>query len=97
MSRRRIRWTKRALRRLDSIGAHIAKDNPEAAARVVSRIVSAVDALADHPASGRAGRIRNTREMVLADIPYIVPYRVSDREVEVLTIMHTSQKWPEAL
>jgi addiction module RelE/StbE family toxin len=94
---RTLRWTKRALRRLDEIGAHISADNPAAAMRVVARIVSATDALADHPALGRAGRLTGTREMVLADIPYIIPYRVNRTDIEILTVMHASQQWPEAL
>lgn len=97
MSQRTIRWTKRAARRLDRIGAHIEKDNPPAAARVVARIVSAVDALAEHPAIGRTGRINGTRELALADIPYIIPYRVTLNDIEILTVMHAVQKWPEEL
>ncbi|MCO5149256.1 MULTISPECIES: type II toxin-antitoxin system RelE/ParE family toxin [unclassified Shinella] len=96
MSRKRIRWTLRALRRLDDIGAYIEQDNPDAAARVVARIVTAVDMLAELPATGRAGRIKGTREVVLADIPYIIPYRVG-RDIEIITVMHAHQKWPKAL
>lgn len=97
MNRRTIRWTKRALRRLDQIGAHIAEDNPAAAARVIARIVSAADALAEQPAMGRTGRLIGTREMVLADIPYIIAYRVTRHDIEILTVMHAAQKWPQAL
>lgn len=79
MSEKHIRWTKRALRRLDEIGAHIQKDNPDAAARVVARIVSAVNMLADFPAWGRVGRINGTRELVLAGVPYIIPRRARYR------------------
>lgn len=96
MSRKRIRWTLRALRRLDEIGAYIELDNPDAAARVVARIVMAVDTLSDLPATGRPGRIKGTREIVLADIPYIIPYRVG-RDIEIITVMHAHQKWPKAL
>lgn len=96
MSGKRIRWTLRALRRLDEIGAYIEKDNPDAAARVVARIVTAVDMLTDLPATGRPGRIKGTREIVLVDIPYIIPYRVG-RDVEIITVMHAHQKWPQAL
>lgn len=96
MSRKRIRWTLRALRRLDDIGAYIEQDNPDAAARVVARIVTAVDMLSELPATGRAGRIKGTREVVLADIPYIIPYRVG-RDIEIITVMHAHQKWPKAL
>ena len=97
MSRRTIRWTKRALRRLDQIGAHISRDSPVAAAKVVARLVAAVDALADHPAMGRTGRISGTRELALADIPYNIPCRVARDTIEILTIMHAAQQWPDEL
>ena len=63
---------------------------------MIFRIVSAVDMLVEHPAMGRVGRIRGTREAVLSDISYIIAYRVG-RDIEVLTIIHTSQRWPSAL
>jgi addiction module RelE/StbE family toxin len=97
MSQPRIRWTKRALRRLDEVGAHIDKDDPAAAARVVARLVSAVEKLAEYPAMGRVGRIKNTRELVLADVPYIIPYRASRSTIEITTVMHTSQRWPSQM
>jgi len=58
MSSSRIRWTSRALQRLDDIDSCIQKDDPYAAARVVARLVSAVDMLAQQPAAGRSGRIK---------------------------------------
>ena len=96
MTQRRIRWTVRALRRLDQIGAYIEKDDPNAAGRVVTRLVAAVDMLAELPAAGRIGRITGTRELVLSDIPYIIPYRLR-HDIEILTVMHASQKWPKKL
>lgn len=97
MSMTPVRWTLRALRRLDEIGAYIEQDDPDAAARVVARIVSAVDMLSELPAVGRVGRIRGTRELVLADIPYLVPYRVTTTTIDIITIMHASQRWPSKL
>lgn len=96
MSQRRIRWTLRALRRLDEIGSYITSENPAAAKRVVGRIVSAVERLVAHPAMGRAGRISGTREVILGDIPYIIAYRVGDN-IEILTILHTAQRPPGKL
>lgn len=96
MSVKRIRWTLRALRRLDEIGEYISKDNPDAAERVVARIISAVDTLSAISASGRIGRIRGTRELVLPDISYIIPYRIG-QDIEIITVIHTSQKWPAKL
>jgi plasmid stabilization system protein ParE len=90
----RIRWTVRALQRLDEIGADIAHDDPDAAAQVVAWIVACVDTLAELPNAGRIGRITGTREVVLSDIPYIIPYRVR-QDIEIITVMHASQKWPK--
>ena len=94
---RAIRWTARAVRRLDQVGAHIARDDVQAAAHVVARLVSAVDHLAEQPALGRVGRLDGTRELVFADIPAIVPDRVRPTVVEILTVIHMAQKWPESL
>jgi plasmid stabilization system protein ParE len=54
--------------RLDEFGAYIEKDDPDAAARVIARLVASIDMLAELPASGRIGRIAGTREIVLSDI-----------------------------
>ncbi len=97
MSGLAIRWTRRAVRRLDQIGAHIARDNPAAPARTVARLLAAADAFAARPAMGRPGRLRGTRELVVPGLPYIVAYRVTASSVDLLTIMHTAQQWPEAL
>jgi addiction module RelE/StbE family toxin len=94
---RRIRWTRRAARRLDQIGASITKESPKGAARVIRRLVSAIEPLTRHPALGRIGRIEGTRELVLADTPYIIAYRVTTDTVDILTVMHTSQQWPDEL
>jgi len=95
MSRRTIEWTKRALRRLDQVGSTIAEDNPNASASVVARIVSSVEKLADYPAVGRIGRAIGTRELVITALPYIIPYRVKETTIEIITVMHTAQKWPQ--
>ena len=93
----RVRWLRRALRNLDEEAEYIARDNPDAAARIVHRIAASVDRLANHPASGRTGRVPGTRELVVSGTPYIVPYRVRDEAVEILRVFHASRKWPEKL
>lgn len=89
-------WSSRALRRLDEIASYIAASNPQAAAEVLGRIATAVDRLLEYPHSGRLGRLNNTRELVLADIPYIIPYRVISRRVYLITVLHAAQRWPLA-
>ena len=97
MSVRTIRWTRRALARLDLIGEHIAKDNLAASARIIVRLTSSVEAIAIHPAMGRVGRIAGTRELVVTPLPYLVAYRVTPETIDILTVLHSAEKWPEAL
>ena len=91
----RVRWLKRALKNLDEEAEYIARDNPQAAARIVERIATSVDRLAAHPASGRPGRVAGTRELVISGTVYLVPYRVRDDTVEILRVFHSARKWPE--
>ncbi|MDR2726446.1 MAG: type II toxin-antitoxin system RelE/ParE family toxin, partial [Deltaproteobacteria bacterium] len=46
------------------------------------------------PESGRPGRVPGTRELVIAGLPYLLPYRVRNDVVEILRFFHTSQKPP---
>lgn len=86
-------WTKDALKDLDEIGAYIAIDNPDAAAKAIIRIGEAAAGLSFFPRIGRDGRVQGTRELVISDTPYILIYRVRDR-VEILRIRHGAQRWP---
>ena len=95
--KRAVRWTRRARRRLDEIGARISIDNPAAAARVVSAIARGVQQLGDSPGRGRPRRVRGTRELVVVGTPYLVAYRVHDNDIEMLTIQHGAQLWPDTL
>lgn len=92
----RIRWTKPAAVALGRIQDYIAKDNPRAAFEVVQRIRIAVSQLESHSNSGRTGRVRGTYELVIHDLRYIVAYRITTKEVHILSVYHTSRKWPQA-
>ncbi|MDP6389567.1 MAG: type II toxin-antitoxin system RelE/ParE family toxin [Alphaproteobacteria bacterium] len=88
-----IRWTRRAGASLDREIAYIAKDDPAAAQRIGRAVIAAVDRLADYSELGRPGRVSETRELVVAGTPYIVPYRVRDDTVQVLHVFHAARKW----
>ena len=90
-----IRWLKRALANLGAEAAFIALDNPAAAARVVDTIARTVELLARNPGLGRPGRVEGTRELVVANTPYLVPYRVRNNAVEILRVFHGARKWPQ--
>jgi toxin ParE1/3/4 len=89
-------WSPEAIDDLASLRAYIAEDSPAAAQRVVLHILHDVEALlSEHPAMGRPGRVPETRELVIPDTPFVVPYRVQDRTIQVLRVFHTARRWPE--
>ena len=90
----RVKWLRVALANLNAEAEYIAEDNPAAARRVVQKIFRAVDLLKQNPAMGRAGRVAGTRELIVTDTPYIVPYRVRGDAVEILRVFHAARKWP---
>jgi toxin ParE1/3/4 len=93
----RILWTKGAELNLEHIEDYIAQDNPKAALATVHKIIKSIEALAEHPAMGRAGRIFGTRELIVSGTPYIIPYRVKAEHIEVLRVLHSSMRWPEVI
>lgn len=72
----------------------IAETNPRAATAVAQRLIEAVERLTDFPASGRPGRLPDTRELVVAGTPFIVPYRIVRAEVQVIAVIHAARRWP---
>jgi plasmid stabilization system protein ParE len=90
-----IRWLRTALANLDEEAEYIAQDDPHAARLVVTRILDAVSMLGDQPSLGRPGRVPGTRELVVLDTRYVVPYRVRGKVVEILRVFHTSRRLPE--
>jgi toxin ParE1/3/4 len=93
---RRLEYAPRYFRRLEDIRERIAAGNPTAANRMVERIRAAVARLAASPGLGRPGRVAGTRELVITRTPYIVPYRVKEDAVQIITILHSAQRWPDS-
>lgn len=91
-----IKWLNKALENLDMEAGYIARENPQAAINVVNKIYGTVSLLAENPALGHPGRIHGTRELIIPDTRYLVPYRVNTRlsRIEILRIFHTSRQWP---
>ena len=88
-------WLDEALEDIKSIGDYIAQENANAAYHVLIRIQATADNLSRHPEIGRPGRVFGTREIVMIDLPYILAYQITDRDIRILAVMHTSRKWPE--
>ena len=93
----RVRWLRRALLDLDAAEAYIAQDDPHAAADVVLKIVRVVSLLKGQSGIGRTGRVSGTKELIVPNTPYIVPYRVKADTIQILRVYHMSRKWPERI
>ena len=92
----KVIWSAASVRHLQEIVEYL---QGESAVRTISnrrRILAAVKRLAQAPNIGREGRIEGTREVVVPRSPYIVVYRLSAQQVEILGIWHGARQWPEA-
>jgi len=90
-----VRWTRLAIADLDDAYEYIATEDPSSASMILERIELAIQAVCRHPHSGRSGRVEGTRELVVTGTPFIVPYRVRGRVIEILAIMHGARRWPD--
>ncbi|MEZ2354616.1 type II toxin-antitoxin system RelE/ParE family toxin [Caballeronia sp. RCC_10] len=89
-----VEWRARAHEDRSKIFDYIAEDNPTAALELDDEIDAKTDALPEHPELYRIGRIRGTREMVLAP-NYILVYRIIKRKaiIEIVRIVGARQNY----
>ena len=89
----RVVFDKEALDDLRKIFAWITKDNPPAAANVITRISNRIELLASPALTymGHQGRDPGTLELIEA--PYIIVYEVSKlhRKIIVLAVVHSAR------
>jgi toxin ParE1/3/4 len=86
----KLRWSKRALDRLATIAAYIARDNPLRAETFTKELRKKVDILKSQQL-GTAWQVFGTKQYVLHP-NYIAIYRVKGGEVQILTILHSAQE-----
>lgn len=90
----RVRWLTRAAKALIAAHDYIAQDNPAAAKAFFRYVIASAEQLVQYPLTGRTGRVHGTRELVLVKYPYIIPYRVRGKEIQILHVLHSSRVWP---
>jgi len=92
-----IKWTEQATQQLDQAHDYLTlSNNKDVAAQITMQIVNGVQQLAAFPMSGRAGRVRGTRELVISNTPFIAAYAIDRADIAVLAIYHGAQHWPES-
>ena len=90
-----IRWTKSAADDLTRICSFTSERFSPAQARSVAlAIYDAAESLSALPSRGRSGRKPGTRELVIAGLPFLIIYRIQQEAIEIIRILHGSQKWP---
>jgi toxin ParE1/3/4 len=93
----KIVWSPRAIRHLIHLRAYIQKDSEQNTALIAPRILQAVELIQTQPEMGRAGRVLGTRELIIPDTSYLIPYRVRRDRLELIAVFHGRQKWPAKL
>jgi plasmid stabilization system protein ParE len=93
----KVVWSRRAIRHLVSLRKYVAKDSEQNATIIAVRILHAIDLLQTQPEIGRPGRVLGTRELVVPDTPFLIPYRVRQGRLELIAVFHGRQQWPRKL
>jgi toxin ParE1/3/4 len=89
-----IVWTTAARRDVNEIWDFIEVRNPDAAELVSSEILRAVEGLLQFPKRGKPGRVKETRELVVSGLPYVVVYLLADERVVILRVLHGAKDCP---
>jgi toxin ParE1/3/4 len=89
-----LKWSKIAAQDLVNIRKFIHRNKPAVAKEVALKIAALAETLIQHPAKGRTGRLPNTRELIVPELPYIIVYRAKKQQIEILRVIHTSTNWP---
>ena len=87
-------WSPEARLDLREMVIYLTEKNPSAARALCERIEDATNELSDSPYIGRPGRVPGTREFVITNTPYILPYQIRSDRLEILRVYHAARKWP---
>ena len=88
----RLRVTKRAATQIEKALDCIEAESPQGANHVRERIQTLFRLLTQHPYAGQATDLPGVRRLTLSPYPYLIFYRVTDDEVIVQRMRHTSRR-----
>jgi toxin ParE1/3/4 len=90
----RLEWSVGARADRTRIIEYISHNRLLSALEVDERIGAIDPQLRRFPDSGRPGKVRGTRELVVQRTPYIAIYEIRDDVVFILRVIHGAQRWP---
>jgi len=93
MTAYKIRYSPEFLEKTTDIFDFIDKDSTSTATGVKQNIFRSINNLSEFPHIGHIGSDKNTLELSISNLPYIVVYNVDDKkdEVHILTVWHCAQ------
>lgn len=90
-----VRWLTQAESELDDIWLYISQDSPQNAAKVVVRLIEAARDLGQYPQAGHIVEEFGKEEVrEYAVWPFRLVYRVTEKSVTILSIVHGAQQMP---
>ena len=84
----KVIWSPTAVGDLVQIRQYIAANNPTAASKVGDAILAAIGNLRRYP---DIGRVPDTRELLVPETPFLIPYTVTPRGIEIIAVLHGAQ------
>ncbi len=92
---KRLLWQAEARGDLAKIIDHFADKDPRVAETLLDRIRRCAAALTRSD-TGRPGRMPKLREKSVARTKYILAYRVLEKQVVILRVIHSAQNWTDS-
>ena len=96
MTERRVRVLRRAQADLIEIQAYVARDKPDAADRLIGRILERLSRLEKFPERGavpRDARLRKGGYRFLVEGEYLIFYRLKGREVRIYRVIQARRRY----
>jgi toxin ParE1/3/4 len=88
---KKLRWSEASVQDLEEISEYLHRNHPSFAQETIQRIYNSARSLRQFPEKGRHGKLRGTRELALAPLPYVIVYSVHSERVHLLRIFHGAQ------
>ncbi len=89
----KIKYTKNSIKNLEEIFDYSKQHNKRVAYTISQIIELSINNLLFSPYSGRAGLIKNTRELIIPKTKYILVYRLKNEIIEIIAVVHSSMDW----
>jgi len=79
---------------LQEIRQYISKENPTASKKVAEKIKKSLSLLSEQPYIGHITDDDEILEWHIPKLPYTLPYRIINNEIQILRVFHEAQNRP---